>query len=234
MLTQELLDIKERKWNSEKFIVFSMVILQKSKVATKSGAINKRPIANQLDSWKNGKFDMLVQGGHSQDSHGAAQQDARRRNRRAERKNVLTEQEKEGIVLPDKTDVKNGDTVLEALQSKHPESRAPDVRCATLAPCFGGASAELRKAVAESAWWKANNNPPWAAHQALQGGQLMAAGKMPGVCPSGVREACERLESKCVLLVRGNEVKEASGVDLSCVGLEAGIEAGVNAAKLLW
>jgi anthranilate phosphoribosyltransferase len=45
----------------------------------------------------------------------------------------------------------------------------------------------------------------------------MAAGKMPGVRASGVRETFERLESKCVLLVHGNEVKEASGVDQSCV-----------------
>jgi hypothetical protein len=57
---------------------------------------------------------------------------------------------------------------------------------------------------------------------------------MPGVCPSGVRETFERLESKCVLLVCGNEAKEACGVDQPCVGLKAGIEAVAHAAKLLW
>jgi hypothetical protein len=57
---------------------------------------------------------------------------------------------------------------------------------------------------------------------------------MPEVCPSGVKETFERLESKCVLLVCGNEAKEACGVDQLCAGLEAGIEAGAHAAKLLW
>jgi hypothetical protein len=66
---------------------------------------------------------------------------------------------------------------------------------------FGGASAELRKAVAEFVRWKADDNPPWAVHRALQGGRLVAADKMPGFLPLGVGETFKRLESKCVLLV---------------------------------
>ena len=60
MLMQELLGIKSRKWNSEKFIVFIMVTSQKSKQATKSGDI-KRRIGQRLDAWERGKFRVLVQ-----------------------------------------------------------------------------------------------------------------------------------------------------------------------------
>ena len=83
-------------------------------------------------------------------------------------------------------------------------------------------------------WWKANNNPPWAAYRALRGGRLVAVDKMSGVRPLGVGETLEKLESKCVLLVCGNKAKEACGVDQLCAGLDAGIEAGVHAATLIW
>jgi hypothetical protein len=63
ILTQELLGIRSRKWNSEKFIVFTMVILQKSKLATKAGDI-KRRISNRMDAWELKKYDMLVQDTH--------------------------------------------------------------------------------------------------------------------------------------------------------------------------
>jgi hypothetical protein len=140
MLTQELLGIKERKWNSEKFIVFSMVILQKSKQVTNSGDI-KRRITNRLDSWENGKFDMLVQDTHrtamAQLSKMRGQETEEQRGKTFSRLvlqgklrsavRYLTEREKGGIMLPDEIDEKTGDTVLEVLQSKHPESRVPDI-----------------------------------------------------------------------------------------------------------
>ena len=51
----------------------------------------------------------------------------------------------------------------------------------------------------------------------------------------GIGEALERLGAKYVLLVCGDEAKETCGVDqLLCAGLEAGIEGGILAAKLLW
>jgi hypothetical protein len=62
-LTQELFDIRSRKWNSKKFIVFTMVILQKLKQATKAADIKCR-ICNQMDAWENGKFNMPVQDTH--------------------------------------------------------------------------------------------------------------------------------------------------------------------------
>jgi hypothetical protein len=58
---------------------------------------------------------------------------------------------------------------------------------------------------------------------------------MPGVRPVGIGKTLERLGAKCVLLVCGDEAKEACGVDHQlCAGLEAGIEGGTHAAKFLW
>jgi len=99
---------------------------------------------------------------------------------------------------------------------------------------FGGASADFRKAVAELIRWKANDNPPWAAYRALRAGRLVGLDKRPGIRPVGIGETLERLGAKCVLLVCGDEAKEACGVDQLCAGLEAGIEGGIHAAKLLW
>ena len=82
--------------------------------------------------------------------------------------------------------------------------------------------------------WIANDNPPWAAHRALRAGRPAGAGKMPGVRPVGIGETPERLGSKCVLLVCGDEAKEACEVDQLCAGLKGGMEGGIRAAKLLW
>jgi hypothetical protein len=38
----------------------------------------------------------------------------------------LTKQEKGGVLLPDDRDEKTGETILDVLQSKHPDARAPD------------------------------------------------------------------------------------------------------------
>ena len=38
----------------------------------------------------------------------------------------------------------------------------------------------------------------------------------------------------CVLVVTGAEEKEACGMEQICVGLEAGIEGGIHAVRLLW
>jgi hypothetical protein len=188
---------------------------------------------------------------------------------------LLTSREKGGVMLPDGIDAKTGDTVKEVLQSKHPESRVPDISVmedyetppdfvelditadavekvarrlgGSAGPGgtdasdlqrwllqFGGASAEFRKAVAEFMRWKANDHPPWATCRVLRVGRLVALAKMPGVRPAGIGETLQRLGAKCVLLVCGDEAKEACGVDQLCAGLEAGITGGMHAAKLLW
>jgi hypothetical protein len=60
LLTKELEGIKSRKWNSEKFLVYQMVILQRSKEVSGAGSI-KRRLSKRMDAWEAGKLSMLVQ-----------------------------------------------------------------------------------------------------------------------------------------------------------------------------
>ena len=59
-VAEELQGVTKRRWNSERFIVFQAVILQRSGEVKKSQDIRRR-IATRLRDWKLGKFDMLVQ-----------------------------------------------------------------------------------------------------------------------------------------------------------------------------
>jgi hypothetical protein len=60
MLTDELEGIKARKWNSERFFVFQMVVLQRTRDVNRARDIKKR-LTRRMDAWAEGKFDMLVQ-----------------------------------------------------------------------------------------------------------------------------------------------------------------------------
>jgi hypothetical protein len=60
LLAKELEGIRSRKWNSEWFIVFQMVILQQTKGVSKAGDI-KRRLSIRMDTWEDKKYDMLVQ-----------------------------------------------------------------------------------------------------------------------------------------------------------------------------
>ena len=99
---------------------------------------------------------------------------------------------------------------------------------------YGEASMELRKANAEFTSWLANESPPWAAYRALRSGRLVALDKGPGVRPVGIGETWMRYDSKCVLFVAGGEAKDECGVDQLCAGLEAGVEGGIHALRLIW
>jgi hypothetical protein len=60
LLTKELEGICSRKWNSEKFLVFQMEILQHSKEVMGAGGV-KRHRSKQMDAWEEGKCSMLIQ-----------------------------------------------------------------------------------------------------------------------------------------------------------------------------
>jgi hypothetical protein len=288
MLTEELKGIRSRKWNSEKFIVFQAVILQRSREVKNAGAI-KRRLSNRMDAWEVGKFDMLTQ----DTERTALAQLARVRGTQTPEQRAktyarlvlqgklraavrwLTEREKGGVLLPSDLDSKTNEPVIDVLRSKHPDAKVPDISVleeyetvpdfvdlditeetveqtarrlsGSAGPGgtdsaavqhwllrFGGASQQLRKAVAEFTDWMANSSPPWAAYRALRAGRLVALDKCPGVRPVGIGESWMRLFSKCVLCVAGGEAKEACGVDQLCVGLESGIEGGIHAMRLLW
>ena len=59
-VAEELQGVTERRWNSERFIVFQSVILQRSREVKKAKDIRRR-IEGRLRDWKEGKYDMLVQ-----------------------------------------------------------------------------------------------------------------------------------------------------------------------------
>ncbi len=89
---------------------------------------------------------------------------------------------------------------------------------------FGTASQKLCTVLVEFTNWMSNCFPPWPAFQALMAGRLVALDKCPGVCPLGVSENWRRAIAKTLLLVAGNEAKEACSIDHICAGLKAGIE----------
>ena len=53
-LGDELRGVRDRLWNSERFIVFQTVILQRAQHATASQTIRRR-IEKHLDAWGEGK-----------------------------------------------------------------------------------------------------------------------------------------------------------------------------------
>ena len=59
-LGRELKGVQDRLWNSERFTIFQMVILQRAGHVTASQAIRQRT-RNWLDSWAEGKHFMLVE-----------------------------------------------------------------------------------------------------------------------------------------------------------------------------
>jgi len=288
LLADEFDGILSRKCNSERPLVFSMVILQRTRNVRKSKDIKSR-ISKRLDAWEQGKFDMLVQETErdmksllSDKQRGTTfEQRAKIFHQKMLRGDVrgavryLTEREKGGVFMPDEIDEKTGDTVEEVLQSKHPDARNVDPSflpeyeeipdfvdlditeevvekvarklsgsgglCGSDAQAasqlllkFGKASHKLRTVMAKLALWLANDTPPWAAYRALMAGHLLALDKCPGIRPIVSREIWRRTLAKIILEVAGGAAKDACGTDQLCAGLEAGIEGGIHAMKLMW
>jgi hypothetical protein len=136
----ELVDgIRARKMNAEKFIVFQIVIMQRSRDVKQAKDIRKR-ISRRLNAWDEGKFKMLIRDTErdlksflsTKQGNVTAEQRAKIFHRKMLRGDVrgavryLTEREKGGILLPDDIDEKSGNTISEVLESKHPDARTPD------------------------------------------------------------------------------------------------------------
>ena len=56
----ELRGVRDRRWNSERFIVFQTVMLQRARHVTASRDIRRR-IEKRLDAWEAGRYRMLVE-----------------------------------------------------------------------------------------------------------------------------------------------------------------------------
>ena len=141
-LALELRGIRDRRWNSERFIVFQSVTLQRARHVTASRDIRRR-IKKLLDAWEAGRFTMLVE-----DTLRSSTQylTAVRREETAEHRaktfhglvlrgklrtavRWITEREKGGMLQPEGHCTKTGDRVLEVLHAKHPDARPPSAAC---------------------------------------------------------------------------------------------------------
>ena len=94
---------------------------------------------------------------------------------------------------------------------------------------YGGASADLREAVAALVRRLANENVPWIDTRALRARKLIALDKCPGVRPIGVGDVLDRLCAKVMIEVTGDDVQHACLADQICSGLKSGIEASIHA-----
>ena len=63
---------------------------------------------------------------------------------------------------------------------------------------------------------------------------MIALDKKPGIRPVGVEETWSRLMAKCILRVTGQEYKDTCGTEHLAGVVEAGIEGGIHAMRLLW
>ena len=125
----------DRWWNSERFIVFQTVILQRACHVTASHAITRR-IEKRLDAWGAGKHAMIVS-----DTLSSCEEylTSARREETAEHRaqtyhslvlrgklrlavRWITERETGGVLQPGDRCEKRGDWVLEVLCAKHPEA----------------------------------------------------------------------------------------------------------------
>ena len=59
-MVRELRGVLDRRWKSERFIVFQTVALQRACHVTASRDIRRR-IEKRLDAWETGQFAMLVE-----------------------------------------------------------------------------------------------------------------------------------------------------------------------------
>ena len=138
MLTAELNGIRTRKWNSEKFLAFQNVILQRVRTVKRARDIRQR-LTRRMDAWEQGKFQMLVEDTVREKeaalsfkrNHTTTEQSAKIYNAKMLRGDLrgavryLTERDQGGILFPQDTDEKTGDSVLETLKSKHPDAKTP-------------------------------------------------------------------------------------------------------------
>jgi hypothetical protein len=141
LMTKELLGIRDRKWNSERFLVFMIVTLQKKPLVSRTRDIKKR-LEWRMDAWLKNQYMMLVQDTEntlermlSTKKQGMATLEQRAKTfhqkvlkgdlRGAVR--YITDREMGGILLPDDKCSKTGLPVSDVLDSEHHMARAPDV-----------------------------------------------------------------------------------------------------------
>jgi hypothetical protein len=137
ILTHEFHQVRERKWNSERPLIFAAVVLQSTPEVRQAKDVRKR-LTQRMDLWAQGSFAALCDDTEaevrsrtasprpSDDESQARAFHARvlsGRLRSAVRN--ITNREGGGVLNPDDNCTKAGRPVLEILREKHPELREP-------------------------------------------------------------------------------------------------------------
>ena len=65
-------------------------------------------------------------------------------------------------------------------------------------------------------------------------GRLIGLNKCPGFRPVGVGETWQQKLAKCVLVMMGEDAKEACRTEQLCGGFKARNEGGIHVVRLLW
>ena len=139
ILTNEWNGVRLSHWNSERPILFPILILRKSPSANKSSEINRR-IKLRIDAWLNNKFDELVNDTIEEASFFPTSTSIRQNcdtfkifnalalnGKLKEATNILTSQTTTSILLPTSIDKKTNLPVIEVLKQKHPEIKINDL-----------------------------------------------------------------------------------------------------------
>ena len=130
--------MRDRRWNSEWFIVFQTVVLKRARHVTASQVIYQR-IEKRRDFWGKGKHVMMVE-----DTLRACEEclTVAQREETAEHRvqtyhilvlhgklrtavRWITERETDGVLQPGDRCTKTGERVMEVLRTKHPEAWTP-------------------------------------------------------------------------------------------------------------
>ena len=145
ILTSEFQLVRERRWNSERLIVFIVCILQRAQGVIRSRDIRAR-LRHRMDLWEQGHIAALVDDTESlllERSHPVVRAHTPESEARVFNSKVLsgrlrsavrgiTARDGGGVYQPDDLDSKTGRPVLEVLQEKHPDLREPpDIGTAT-------------------------------------------------------------------------------------------------------
>ena len=140
-LAEIMKGIKARKSNSEKLIVFILVVLQRDRDIKTTRDIRKR-LTNRMDAWKDNKYEALVQDTisscesflssrrkeHSPEQRNKIFQSLMLRGEIRSAVRFITDREKGGVLLPNNiANDETMETVEDILRSKHPTNRIPDV-----------------------------------------------------------------------------------------------------------